>query len=89
MRIEMIRSVVGVRALWAGERALSHSQHRSRQTISKPNQRTSPVCVNSCSANLDGLVYALSHPAYKHLYFFSPAGVVDRDLDLAFSATGR
>jgi hypothetical protein len=30
---------------------------------------TSPVCERSCSSNLEGLVYALVHPSYVHLYF--------------------
>ena len=43
---------------------------------------TSPVCDSSCSANLDGFVYALSHPSYWHLYRFS-AGVADLERDFA------
>lgn len=43
---------------------------------------TSPVCDNSCSANLEGLVYALSHPSHGHLYFRSAAGVADLDREV-------
>lgn len=53
----------------------------------KWRQLTSPVCDNSCSANLDGLVYALSHPSYWHLYRLS-AGVADLDRDFTTRLTG-
>lgn len=50
-------------------------------------QLTSPVCVNSCSANLDGLKYALSQPSCPHLNRLSTLeggreGVLLLDADL-------
>ena len=48
---------------------------------------TSPVCDSSCSASLDGFVYALSHPSYSHLYRLSP-GVADLERDFVTRLTG-
>jgi hypothetical protein len=49
---------------------------------------TSPVCDNSCSANLDGFVYDLSHPSCGHLYLRSPAGVAERERAFVVRLTG-
>jgi hypothetical protein len=57
---------VGLVAVWTGVRSLK-CVSATYGPGKKGHSRTSPVWVNSCSASLDGLVYALSHPSNVHL----------------------
>lgn len=68
VRGEVGGSKIGLIAMWTCVRSLNMSAaslHPGRQVarVDQKSQLTSPVWVSSCSFSLDGLKYALSHPA--------------------------
>jgi hypothetical protein len=71
VRGEVGGAKVGLIAMWTCVRSLKMSAaslYPGRQVarVGQKSQLTSPVWVNSCSLSLDGLKYALSHPAWMH-----------------------
>ena len=81
----MVGPEVGVIAMRTSVPSLSGSSGWKRPRRYGP---TSPVWDNSCSASLEGFVYALSHPSHRHLYFLSAAGVADLDRDVVVRFRG-